>query len=1003
MIFLADLHVHSHYSRATSRSSNLVELARWAAMKGLRVIVTGDFTHPAWRQEIHEMLEEAEAGLFRLKPAFQTGDVTGLATGLRVEQVLFMLNVEISSIYKVDGQVRKIHSLVFAPDFRTMDLLSSRLERIGNIASDGRPILGLDARDLLEIALDTSPDCFVVPAHIWTPWFSVLGSKSGFCSIEECYRDLASHVFAVETGLSSDPAMNYRLSSLDRLTLISNSDTHSPSRLGRETNIIQGDPSYWSIRNALRAGAITKGKMTKEVISDGFMERNGESRARNEEFLGTVEFFPEEGKYHLDGHRKCQTRLDPVETDQLAEKCPVCGRTVTVGVMNRVNQLADRAPNFLPHGRPPFWRMLPLEEIISQIVGTGPKSKKVQTMYLDVITKVGPEIPLLCFYPFEELERRTSPALVEAIRRVRNEEVSIKPGYDGEYGTVELFAPGEAAQLFGQEGLFEISKIKRTRAPAPSNTPCARNMEIKEKTTKAVNWSRSLNDEQMEAVEADNGPILVQAGPGTGKTFTLTKRIVHLMREENVPPSKMLAVTFTRKAAEEMQTRVQTVLDGGKGACWIGTFHQLGLRILELLAQEGLARLPERILGEEEALNLFQQALAECGIRLSSRNIRGLWRTIATQDRRDALSTLNLPSMPMEEVVKRYRDLLRKHNAVDMDELIKLPTELLKEYPSIRDRLRSTWNYVLVDEFQDVNADQFELLKLLVGPDGGGLFAIGDPDQAIYGFRGADRSFFFRLPLEWPCCRVVHLTRTYRSQSNIVEAARRILGPQYSNRELIPAYKGSELVKIAALRDPLAEGKYITRTIESLIGGASFESVGRAGYMGGDRNLGFGDFAVLYRLNAVGDTLEEAFAKSGIPYQRSIRTTPEEEADDLDLRVEAVSMMTMHASKGLEFPVVFIAGCEDGLVPYIKEDASSDALQRLQEEQRLLYVAMTRAKHGLYLTSAARRSLFGSFLPGMRSRFLPLVIEPPYEMERVNENRGAKRKKAQFQYGLFEQ
>ena len=998
MIFLADLHVHSHYSRATSRNSNLVELARWGAIKGLRVIATGDFTHPGWRQEIHDMLEEDETGLFRLKPEFQTSGID-LATDLGGGQVLFIPNVEISSIYKADGQVRKIHSLVFVPDFQAMDSLSSKLERIGNIGADGRPILGLDARDLLEIALETSPDCFVVPAHIWTPWFSVLGSKSGFCSIEECYRDLAPYVFAVETGLSSDPAMNYRLSSLDRFTLISNSDTHSPSRLGRETNIIKGYPNYRSIRNALQKGALTGEQVTKEQISTAFMEKIGHGSELNEEFLGTVEFFPEEGKYHLDGHRKCKARLDPAETLQLEEKCPVCGRPVTVGVMNRVNQLADRPSNFVPALRPPFWRMLPLEEIIGQIVGTSPTSKKVQTIYSEVIRKVGPEIPALCFYPLEELEHRMSPPLVEAIRRVRYEELTIRPGYDGEYGTVELFDPGEVSRLFGQTGLFEIEKInKKGTSSLPGNCR-TKGLGTKKGAKKAAEWSASLNEEQRKAVEAEDGPILVQAGPGTGKTFTLCERICRLVREKNVPPSQIVVVTFTRKAAEEIHSRVKSIVGKRGQTCWIGTFHQLGLRIMELCAQRNLFPFPKKILGEEEAFHVLQLAMVDCQISLSMRNIRRLEPCLLAKGLKTGLSTLDIDNEIVEDLIKRYRFLLRQQQAVDMDELVTLPVKYLRENPSLLTELRSAWKQILVDEFQDVNAAQYELLKLLVGPDGQGLFAIGDPDQAIYGFRGADRSFFFKLPSEWPSCRVIHLKRNYRSQSNILDAARIVLGSNYSNKELLPAYRGSELVKIVVLNDPWAEGKYIIKAIESLMGGTSFESVAVCGEFGLDRNLSFRDFAVLYRLNIVGDTLEEAFAKSGLPYQRSQRARPEEEPDDLDPRAEAVSMMTMHASKGLEFPVVFVAGCEDGLIPYIKTDWSPNASDGEEEEQRLFYVAMTRAKHLLYLTIAKQRVFFNRLLHGKWSRFLPLTVEPPYEIYKRRKIR--RRIKGPVQYRLF--
>lgn len=468
MIYLADLHVHSRFSRATARNCNLVELASWAAVKGLNVVATGDFTHPEWRQEIREMLVEAEPGLFRLRSEMSGTHTHGPIGVNGMGEVLFILNVEISSIYKCKGTVRKVHNLVFAPDFETMDRISSRIERIGNIRSDGRPIIGLDSRDLLEIALECSPESFVIPAHIWTPWFSVLGSKSGFDSVEECYRDLAPHVFALETGLSSDPAMNYRLSSLDGYALVSNSDTHSPSRLGREANIFLGDPSYQSIRTALRNVSKLSKDVTKESISDCYLGQTDVLKADGQKFVGTVEFFPEEGKYHVDGHRKCSTRLDPCQTRSLNEMCPICGHPVTVGVMNRVEQLADRHADFQPVGRPPFWRMLPLQEVLGQVFGIGPNSKKVAGAYSEIIRRFGPEIPLLCFQHLDKIAEQAPPVFVEALRRVRMGDVNIKPGYDGQYGTVELFGPGETERFAGQLGFFEMPRqsIKALRKTA---------------------------------------------------------------------------------------------------------------------------------------------------------------------------------------------------------------------------------------------------------------------------------------------------------------------------------------------------------------------------------------------------------------------------------------------------------------------------------------------------------------------------------------------------------
>ncbi|WP_334013094.1 endonuclease Q family protein, partial [Pseudomonas aeruginosa] len=315
MAFHADLHIHSKYSRATSRDLDLEHLAWWAARKGIAVVATGDCVHPAWLAEMKDKLVPDGNGLFALRPEIEAGVRATLPPACQAP-VRFMLSTEISTIYKKGERTRKVHHVVYAPDFTSVDRLAASLGRIGNIASDGRPILGLDSRDLLEVVLESGPHAYLVPAHIWTPWFSALGSQSGFDSIQECYGDLADHIFAVETGLSSDPEMNWRVSSLDRFRLISNSDAHSPAKLGREATRFAGAPDFFAMRRALETG-------------DGY--------------VGTVEFFPEEGKYHLDGHRACGVCFDPVQTIAHGGRCPVCGKPLTVGVAHRVEALADRA------------------------------------------------------------------------------------------------------------------------------------------------------------------------------------------------------------------------------------------------------------------------------------------------------------------------------------------------------------------------------------------------------------------------------------------------------------------------------------------------------------------------------------------------------------------------------------------------------------------------------------------------------------------------------------
>jgi len=423
MRFIADLHIHSRHSRATSKNISLESLWKWAQLKGIAVIGTGDFTHPKWFHEMKEKLETIDNNIFKLKHNYQSNDIP---ISCRAE-VYFMLTAEISCIYNKKGKVRKIHSLVFAPDFLTASKINATLSKIGNLSSDGRPILGLDAKELLKIVLDISDDALLIPAHAWTPHFSVFGASSGFDSLEECFEELTPHIFAIETGLSSDPLMNWRLSSLDRITLISNSDAHSPAKLGREANIFDTEISYKAMMNAIKT-------------------RDG--------FEGTIEFFPEEGKYHYDGHRACGISLSPKETIKHNYLCPVCGRRVTVGVMHRVEKLADRENGFRPSGAPPFYSLVPLPEIIAEAIKVGVNSKAVNNEYLHIIEKLGNEFKILMDTPLDDIERASSPIIREAIARVRSGNVNIAPGFDGEYGKIKIFEEVERKVIKGQGRLF---------------------------------------------------------------------------------------------------------------------------------------------------------------------------------------------------------------------------------------------------------------------------------------------------------------------------------------------------------------------------------------------------------------------------------------------------------------------------------------------------------------------------------------------------------------------
>ncbi|MEG6551730.1 endonuclease Q family protein, partial [Desulfocurvibacter africanus] len=393
--FRADLHVHSRHSRATSKSLTPRQLAAWAQVKGLTLLGTGDFTHPGWLAELEEILEEDGSGLLRLRDHACLESEIPWISGFRYGgQTRFMLQAEISSIYKKGGKVRKVHNLVYMPGLEQAKRLNRRLAEIGNLVSDGRPILGLDSRHLLEMVLETDPQAFLVPAHVWTPWFSLFGSKSGFDSLEECFGDLAGEIFALETGLSSDPEMNWHISALDRLRMISNSDAHSGEKLGREANLFSGELEYASVYRALKG--------------EGLGSR----------FLGTLEFFPEEGKYHLDGHRNCNVVLEPSETRARGGLCPVCGKPLTVGVLSRVMELADRPQAQQPARQPGFTSLIPLAEILSEILGNGPSTKKVRAAYAACVASFGSELGLLQDAPVEELER-CQPLLGQAVERIR--------------------------------------------------------------------------------------------------------------------------------------------------------------------------------------------------------------------------------------------------------------------------------------------------------------------------------------------------------------------------------------------------------------------------------------------------------------------------------------------------------------------------------------------------------------------------------------------------------
>jgi uncharacterized protein (TIGR00375 family) len=1043
MAFHADLHVHSKYSRATSRDLDLEHLAWWAARKGIAVVGSGDCVHPVWLAELKDKLQPIGNGLFRLLPHIEAEVGRTLPPSCRAP-VHFMLSAEISTIYKKDERTRKIHHLIFAPDFASVDRLAASLARVGNIASDGRPILGLDSRNLLEIGLQSGPQCYLVPAHIWTPWFAALGSQSGFDSIAECYGDLAGHVFAVETGLSSDPPMNWRVSGLDGYRLMSNSDAHSPAKLGREATCFSCAADYFAIRRALETG---------------------------EGYGGTVEFFPEEGKYHLDGHRACDVRLEPRETLAHVGLCPVCGSRVTVGVAHRVELLADRSEPAPPPTAGKVKSLVPLAEILSEIIGSGVAGKAVTSAYDRTTAALGPELSVLSEVPVEDLAG-INPLLGEAVRRLRSGSVIRQAGYDGQYGVIRLFEDGELDRLTRGALLFEVPGRRRRRAALPAATkpggtgPMAAAVPAATPAARGAGVLASLDADQCRAAEAIDGPLVVVAGPGSGKTRMLTHRLAHLVVERGVPASSCLAVTFTRRATDELAERLGAVLPPQAGRCVVHSFHSLGLAILRTHPNAvGLAA-GFRVADDAERAAALAAALGEPPSR-AARLLKDV----------SLIKRTGRPGSPAaEQALAVCRRLSAERNWVDFDDLVGLAVEVLDTDTDVRNRWRARFRHVCIDEFQDVDEQQYRLLRCLVAANGN-ICLIGDPNQAIYGFRGADATCFARFSDDFPMARTMQLGRNYRSTGTIATAAAQVIGSGCPHDIMRPMHAPITLHTAPTERD---EAEFVAAAIEGLLGGHDMLAAGRQLPADGPQPLGFADFAVLYRTDAQAAAVREAFDRAGIPFKKSspapiaaqasvravlhalesqdaagrdaalaervaaaadhVRRTLDgsdaaalaearhwlaalaravdaahlaelvalsTEADFWDARADRVSLLTMHAAKGLEFSVVFVVGVEDGLIPFSwtrwrgddGPGGTGDALDdTTAEERRLFYVAMTRAKDRLYLTRAARRSWRGRLLSLPPSRFLGDIAGDLLSVQRSAARSGRSRPR---QYTLF--
>ncbi len=934
-MYIADLHIHSKYSRATSKDGDIPHLDLWARRKGIGLVGTGDFTHPKWREELEETLEPAEEGFYRIRADKKLRDVCDFSVSPR-----FVLSGEISCIYKHDGKVRKVHNVILLPSLDAAERLSLKLETIGNIRSDGRPILGLSSRDLLAITLDVCPEAVFIPAHIWTPHFSLFGAFSGFDTLEECFGDLAGQIHALETGLSSDPLMNRRVPMLDGYTMVSDSDAHSPAKLGRECNLIETELSYPALKRALETG---------------------------EGFGGTIEFFPEEGKYHLDGHRSCGIRLTPAETQKYGGRCPVCGKKITIGVLNRVEQLAARSEDYVPAGAKPFEHLIPLPEAVAASLGTGAASTKTEQTYIKMLRDLGSEAEILRVRQIADIERYAGERIAEGIRRLREGKVIKSAGFDGEYGKISLF------------------------------------------------------------------------------THEIT------------------AVTFTVRAAEELRERLAAKLKRKADKITVGTFHSVCYSFLKAE---------------------FSPASRALQLRTAEEVLRDFGRKCAPNAFLSEVSAAKNGMGEADDCIREYTRCLRAAGALDFDDII--------DEALARKIAGECFRCLLVDEFQDVNEKQYELIRQWAG-ESNSLFVIGDPDQAIYSFRGAAANIFERLQRDFPQVNLVRLTKNYRSTPEIIDCALRAISENNGERTLCPTLPAGAKVRLAECGSELAEGIFVAKEIGKMTGGLDMLAKGRE-----EKQRAFGEIAVLARTNRQLDGIRRCLRQEGIPcaearadflespavsgtlaFFAALAGGNEQEAEnflggrenfeaarekflpqmngrprkvlaawreyqhitsaEFDKLIDAahyarmeefldamllgkegdavvaegktaagaVRLSTLHGAKGLEFPVVFLCGMTEGVFPReprgaengkkisaadnksgaengakhdaadgrngaesgISDDgaadgaAGGDSEADEAEERRLFYVGITRAKEELILTSGGKPSPFLSGLP----------------------------------------
>src|SRR2546430_2616867 len=868
--------------------------------------------------------------------------------------------------------------------------------------------------------------------------------------------------------------MNWRLSQLDRFQLVSNSDAHSPGKIGREACKFDCALDYWAIRHALETG-------------------HG--------YGGTVEFFPEEGKYHLDGHRNCGVRLEPEETRKRGGLCPTCGKDLTVGVMHRVDELADRPVGAHHENLKPYRSLVPLPELLAEIHRVGAGSRKVADAYENLVGKLGSELFILERAPLDELRKAGSTLLAEGIDRMRKGRVTRQAGYDGEYGIIRVFSDDELIRGNSVSLLFDLPRDADVqsanvgqasslfKSSAEEQTPekdrqdaCSTLPSLSLHEAPAVSFPlcsdplAGLDSDQPAAAEITDGPLLIIAGPGTGKTRTLTHRVAHLVTNQGVAAEQILAVTFTKRAANEMRERLGKLIPASTDRMLVTTFHGLSYGILRehgrlvgLAEHFRIASEAERraLLGEK--LKLSEGKAAQWLKRVSNLKRGGPAVPSEPSPAEDGAVRTLRPAKEDQLVLDAYDCAMRERGWLDFDDLIGLTLELLENCADVLAQYRDRFHHVSVDEFQDIDARQYRLVKLLV-PPGGNLCVIGDPGQAIYSFRGAEPCFFQQLASDYPTVRAVQLRRNYRSGRAIVRGALQAIAPATLVEGRVLEALSADATKIVIHESPSdkAEAEFVVRTIEQLIGGHTFFSLDSARVETGEArsDYSFSDFAVLYRTDAQADAISEALARSGIPFQRHshepltereavrsllavarelageltvpdrLKTALDKRKNDLrnpkearkvkserdtrpspsafgdsefgflsdfvfrisefaqscghdfarfesesalcsdedlwDPRADRVSLLTLHASKGLEFAVVFIVGCEDGLLPL--RFGSDDQGAPLDEERRLFFVGMTRARERLFLSRATKRLWRGQLRQQVVSPFV-IAIE----------------------------